>query len=384
MIGHKFRNSTGFLFMLLLPLLIWIAPVTLTAQENPDDATEEERREMLEDINEEKTALQRELDEMKQAENLVEDDLEYIDRELTTLTRRIERTQSNYVTKQQQVDFFNQSNAQAIADLEAAQSKFELRLIEWYKSGAGSVLGSLLSAGDLSEYIHVMSYMDAIMQSDQVTIDFIREQQGRIAEQTELLTAEIAECERLLTEMRKDEARFQELRGTHYSRLTEIAGDVDRVEKAISDLRSSSYEIAMLLQASQYTSSFSGGGLIPPVDAPITSGFGMRRHPIFGGIRMHTGVDMPIAYGTPIHASQDGVVAFSGWKRGYGNTVLIDHGGGLATLYAHCSSLEVRVGERVSRGQVIAKIGSTGYSTGPHLHFEVRINGEPVDPEHYI
>ncbi|HDS30195.1 MAG TPA: M23 family metallopeptidase, partial [Firmicutes bacterium] len=88
--------------------------------------------------------------------------------------------------------------------------------------------------------------------------------------------------------------------------------------------------------------------------------------------------------GTPIHASGSGIVAYAGWKSGYGWTVILDHGSGLATLYAHCSSLIVNTGETVSRGQVIARVGSTGLSTGNHLHFEVRINGEPVDPVPYI
>ncbi len=118
--------------------------------------------------------------------------------------------------------------------------------------------------------------------------------------------------------------------------------------------------------------------------APITSPFGPRVHPIFGDIRMHTGVDFGAASGTPIHAAGDGTVVFSGVQTGYGNTIVIDHGNGLATLYAHQSVLFAQNGQSVKTGDIIGLVGMTGYATGPHLHFEVRVNGTPVDPMSFL
>jgi murein DD-endopeptidase MepM/ murein hydrolase activator NlpD len=130
----------------------------------------------------------------------------------------------------------------------------------------------------------------------------------------------------------------------------------------------------------------SGHGVlaVPIPGAPITSGFGPRVHPIYGDVRMHNGIDFGASTGTPIHAAADGVVVSAGPFGGYGNATVIDHGNGLATLYAHQSSIIVSSGQRVSRGQVIGYVGSTGFSTGPHLHFEVRVRGTPVDPMQYL
>jgi murein DD-endopeptidase MepM/ murein hydrolase activator NlpD len=126
------------------------------------------------------------------------------------------------------------------------------------------------------------------------------------------------------------------------------------------------------------------GGFIWPVVGPITSGYGWRIHPIFKVPEFHTGIDIGVPYGTPILASKSGVVTYSGWGTGYGNLVILDNGSGVETRYSHASRLVAYVGERVRQGQVIAYVGSTGWSTGPHVFFEIRINGKPVNPLNYL
>lgn len=126
----------------------------------------------------------------------------------------------------------------------------------------------------------------------------------------------------------------------------------------------------------------SGWGM--PASGGITSPFGMRFHPILHRVKLHTGTDFGPGYGAPIYAAKSGTVIFAGWQTAYGNMVIIEHGGGFSTLYGHASSLSVSSGQSVRRGQHIANVGSTGFSTGPHLHFEIRINGEPVNPMRYL
>ncbi|NIR42359.1 MAG: M23 family metallopeptidase, partial [Actinobacteria bacterium] len=126
------------------------------------------------------------------------------------------------------------------------------------------------------------------------------------------------------------------------------------------------------------------GSLLRPVPGGVSSGYGWRIHPIYGDSRLHTGWDMNASCGVPIKAGAGGRVFYSGWRGGYGNAVMIDHGGGLSTLYAHQSSIGVSYGDRVGAGEVIGWVGTTGTSTACHLHFETRVNGTPVDPIAYL
>ncbi len=141
------------------------------------------------------------------------------------------------------------------------------------------------------------------------------------------------------------------------------------------------------LQAERAKIAYASGAMMWPVSADwtrISSDFGYRIHPVLGTQSFHGGIDIPAPNGSPIYAANSGVVIFAGYKGSYGNAVIIDHGGGIATLYAHSSKLYVNTGQEVARGDTVALIGSTGRSTGNHLHFEVRENGERVDPKKYL
>jgi murein DD-endopeptidase MepM/ murein hydrolase activator NlpD len=169
------------------------------------------------------------------------------------------------------------------------------------------------------------------------------------------------------------------------STLASIQEDRSGVLAEIEDLEAQSEALAARIRAAQAQSSASStpvtsgsGQLAWPVSGPVTSGFGSR----WG--RMHEGIDIAVGTGTPVHAAAAGTVIYAGWMEGYGNLVAIDHGNGLSTAYGHNSTLACSVGQTVSAGQVIAYSGSTGHSTGPHVHFEVRVNGSPVDPLGYL
>lgn len=164
------------------------------------------------------------------------------------------------------------------------------------------------------------------------------------------------------------------------SRREEFTGPVLELKQQSDALEASLRE----RQASQ-SSSASGGRLASPLPgAAVTSTFGTRVHPIYGDVRTHTGIDLAGDAGTPIRAAADGIVISAGWMGGYGQATVIDHGGPLATMYGHQSQILVREGQAVTRGQIIGRVGCTGTCTGPHLHYEVRINGTPVNPASYL
>jgi len=179
-----------------------------------------------------------------------------------------------------------------------------------------------------------------------------------------------------------------QIASTKQQKLTDLSqlSASERAEaEEIDSLQASSAALTARIQAAQAQHSSSGpsstpssAGLIWPASGPVTSPFGFR----WG--RMHEGIDIGASYGSAIHAAASGTIIYCGWESGYGNLTVIDHGGNLATAYGHQSSIAVTCGQQVSQGQVIGYVGSTGHSTGPHLHFEVRINGAPVDPMGYL
>jgi murein DD-endopeptidase MepM/ murein hydrolase activator NlpD len=196
--------------------------------------------------------------------------------------------------------------------------------------------------------------------------------------QQDVLIAQRSKLEDVRTE--RDGVRQQVLaqEREQQSVLTEIQGRKAEFQAQIAALQAESNSITALLQGVQV-----GQIAIPPGSGRLST-FGPRMHPIFHEMRMHTGVDFGASAGTPIHAAADGVVVHAGPRGGYGNATIIDHGNSLATLYAHQSVIYVSAGQRVVRGQVIGAVGCTGYCTGPHLHFEVRVGGTPVDPLPYL
>lgn len=165
--------------------------------------------------------------------------------------------------------------------------------------------------------------------------------------------------------------------------LDELDHEIAHIEGEIASLEREEEDIQALIEQEQARAGTAPGRLLRPVPGAVSSGYGWRIHPIYGVSRLHTGWDMNGACGEPIRAAASGRVFYTGWKGGYGNAVMIDHGGGLSTLYAHQSRIGASYGDRVAAGDVIGWVGTTGTSTACHLHWEVRVGGNPVDPSGY-
>ena len=197
----------------------------------------------------------------------------------------------------------------------------------------------------------------------------------------EIKLEKVAKQQALIDLMEND----KEIYNRQYDEMMASSAEVERlIREKEEEMRRRAEKEAREAQGGGYVMQSFGGGMIWPISGPITSEFGWRTHPIFGNARFHSGLDIGGDYGMPIHAAASGVVIESGWIGGYGNTIMIEHGNGIVTLYGHNESLAVGVGQQVNQGDVIAYCGSTGNSTGPHCHFEVRLNGEPVSPWNYL
>lgn len=198
------------------------------------------------------------------------------------------------------------------------------------------------------------------------------------------LGAQEAEREAAAAEVADRVAEVESTLAEQQALLDEIDDQIAHIEGEIDSLEREQGDIEALIEQEANRSGTAPGALLRPVPGGVSSGYGWRIHPIYGDSRLHTGWDMNAGCGVPIKATASGRVFFSGWKGGYGNAVMIDHGGGLSTLYGHQSRLGVSYGQRVSAGEVIGWVGTTGTSTACHLHFETRVNGTPVDPSQYL
>ncbi|MCL5037133.1 MAG: peptidoglycan DD-metalloendopeptidase family protein [Chloroflexi bacterium] len=261
------------------------------------------------------------------------------------------------------------------------------RLRDIYENGELDYIACILESENFADFLNRTEFLSRIVRSD---YNLIRDLQEKTAEY------EAEQRRRQQTLQRLDQTRMDydqkatelsSLESRRRGLLNSVSYERRKVNRYVIFLENLSkqeeedlQQIIRLAQRSGKVRYQAVGAFTWPVSGPLTSAFGYRNHPILGRVIMHTGIDIGVGWGTPVRAAAGGLVIYSGWYGGYGYTVIIDHGGSCSTLYAHLSSLYVSKGTTVERGQTVAAVGSTGRSTGPHLHFEVRENGTPIDP----
>lgn len=287
--------------------------------------------------------------------------------------------------------------------LEAAQARLEAQAVEAYIGGGRSHdLTLFLSVDDFDTLQASLRYSQAVLDDQRNTV----EERNRLRAEADAVARQLEEAgrravaahdavqqqEAALEVARQDLAGVQSEAAAEVVRQAQYLAEVQQrklaYQQRIALLAAESDSIAGMLrqiQSSQVLRGDAVGVFTDPLPVmAITSGFGTRVHPVFGDVRMHNGLDLDASTGDPIYAAGDGVVVWASDRGGYGNCVIIDHGGQLATLYAHQSRIVVQRGQVVTAGQKIGEIGSTGTSTGSHLHFEVRVFGNPSDPVPYL
>ncbi len=261
------------------------------------------------------------------------------------------------------------------------------RLVAIYQQGEMSSLEAFLSSTSFTDFSNRLYLLDQVVSKDGELLSSFAEASNEAEQRHAEVTAKEQELVALQEQVQAQTNTTTAQRQAKNREKTDLLREQAAWERALAEIEQNSREVTTMLRRMERTPQGQErlaapwkGRLQKPVPGNITSGFGYRVHPIYRVRRMHTGVDISASSGTSIHAAAGGTVVHAGRWGGYGNCVIIDHGGGLATLYAHCSSLAVSSGQKVKQGQTVGYVGSTGLSTGPHLHFEVRRDGSPVDP----
>ena len=248
---------------------------------------------------------------------------------------------------------------------------------------------TLLSSQDLNQFADRRRQIERIYDHDRKLLGELTQRSNQVEKQRNQIVAQKNEIELLTQKLKYQKSNIESEAVAQQNTIDRLKSDRQALSQAEDRLAEDSRRLSQIILAK--VQPYDGlilppgtGQLMYPTIGPVTSNFGWRTHPILGTERFHSGIDFGADYGSLIYVSEQGRVIYADWYGGYGNAVIVDHGNGMTTLYAHCSDLYVKDGDIVAKGQPIASVGSTGFSTGPHLHFELRANGEPIDPAAYL
>ncbi len=312
--------------------------------------------------------------------------------------KQLEKTQTNlsvnkakYEDAKNELDRLKTELDKQIAEYNEHQANTNKRIVQIYKSRRSGYVEFLFSAGDVNDFLDRIYYENLVMNIDKKNIQNAKTRAATIRMLKQQMERQKEYLASSIKTMDKQQKNIQSAIEQNERLIYNLQNNIKYWEKSERELAKQSAQLGDLINKTTKKSSSTitkvTGGFLRPVSGPVTSPFGTRMHPIFKRKITHTGVDLGMPMGSPVKAANSGKVIYTGWYGGYGKVVIIDHGKvngvPVTTLYAHLSSYRVSNGVSVYKGQIIANVGSTGYSTGPHLHFEVRENGRPVNPSKY-
>jgi murein DD-endopeptidase MepM/ murein hydrolase activator NlpD len=325
-----------------------------------------------------------------------EQELEATRDRLSSLQKQKIQVENSIARSEAELHMAEGQLAKTQAELDGQIAILSKRLRAIYIRGVGSYLELVLTSQDFTDFVSRFELLERLVKQDIVLFERVEKKKKDVEEQKrqiEIRKRNLEERKAALEELhrgvKQEESRLKSKAEEHASYLKRVRNQRALEEQALDELEQVSAQLDSIikkLMAKNKNKVISNdpGKMSWPVKGRITSPFGWRYHPIFKTRKYHSGIDIASPYGTSIKAAKDGIVIFNGWMNGYGKVIIIDHGRGISTLYAHCSVLVAGVGTRVSRGQIIAKVGTTGYATGPHVHFEVRSGGDKQNPTSYL
>lgn len=355
--------------------------------------------------------LEEELTQIKKEREEANKKIEEVRKQEQAYFKQVKEVETQLLTSLSQLDDLNTKLAEAKSDIDKTTIELVLkeqdlnkiedeldgkmailnrRIASIYKNRGSNILEILLKAEDFIEFISRLKLMNLIAQQDAEIIKEIKDKRTSnltikkaILDLREKQKDRQTEVAKLVSQAEKKQAEVEGIYNEKSNLLSNTRANKNALIYMQKDLEIREAEITRILESYRYGNA-PGDKFMWPVAGFLRSGFGMRRHPLFGKVRMHTGVDLVAPSGALVKAGDGGQIIQAVYDGGYGYSIIVYHGGGFSTVYAHLSRILVAVGQNVSRGEVIGLVGSTGWSTGPHLHFEVRINGAAQNPLGYL
>ena len=352
---------------------------------------------LAENLEDELSDVQSQMNEAQHRKELAEEQIGSVSELLRQIQSELDVALNELHAIEVQQSQVNAQIQQTEVELAAAQKRLDererilnKRLRDVYMHGKLNYLEVILGAKNFTDFANRLEFLKRIVSADLNLIAEIRAERELILQKKQQLEAQRQQLAQLQAEAEAKKTVVENKKQDQLIVLARLQDEKALAEASYAELQATSQDIEARIRARQQQGASAGqvvhgsGVFVWPTSGPITSPFGYRIHPIFGTQIYHSGIDIGVDTGTPIVAADSGVVIEADWLGGYGYAVVIDHGNGLSTLCGHNSELAVSPGQSVQQGQVIAYAGSTGYSTGPHCHFEVRVNGSPVDPMGYL
>ena len=376
------------LIIALTGLTIYACPQKLFSQSIEDELSQvkEEREQTQKKIEEAKANEKRYTGEVSQVENQLLgalSELSDLNDRLSDAKSKVDQATIELVLKEEELKLIEDELDQNLKILND-------RITYSYKNGANHILELFLNVKTFVEFNSNLKLVSIFTQQGNDNVRQIKERRDAVLSMKKVII-ELREMQRqhqeetaeLVSQSEQKTEEIKELYGEKKYLLSRTRADKEALIKMEEELEEKEKELTRILESYRYGIPPSGK-LAWPATGPLISGFGYRIHPILGINRFHSGIDIAAPYGTAVKAAAGGEVIQAGYFGGYGYSIMLYHGGGYATWYAHLSSINVSMGQMVERGSVIGLVGSTGWSTGPHLHFEIRINGVPQNPMGYL
>ena len=361
-----------------------------------EDETENNNVNNTTDLQTQRSDLQNQLNEANGQLEDVQSDLsdnlkqvEKLDNRIETSERELEEQESKITELRNSIDQIEEELNTITEKYDKQVDLFKKRMVAIYTSGDTQYLDVLLKSRSLTDFISSYYIISQLTDIDENLLNDLETKKKAISLSKQKLENEKKEMATILENQTRTTRTLQNTKKMRENFIEKLSDEEKNLQSKIDEINKQYEEVnqqILALAQQGLDTTYIGGELAWPVPGytRITSKYAMRVHPITGQYKLHTGVDIGAPMGANFVAANDGVVVKTGPNTAYGNMVIIDHGGGISTLYAHGSEILVEVGQTVKRGDAILKVGSTGYSTGPHAHFEVRINGVTTDPLPYI